>query len=143
MAAAQGERLPGEFMLIAGLDSIRYAVRPQNVGIIHDADECHDETNVQLQWWARPARLLLAGRSFPRTAIRRLCVLFVFIRMRVAFLAHSREPVFIPTPHALHGNPTKSFFLLFSVQRLPEQSVLVHSKFFEALFLHYCDYLAG
>jgi hypothetical protein len=61
MAAAQGERLPGEFMLIAGLDSIRYAVRPQKVGIIHDADKCHDETTVQLQWWARPARLLLAG----------------------------------------------------------------------------------
>jgi hypothetical protein len=27
---------------------IRYAVRPQSVGIIHDADECHDETMIQL-----------------------------------------------------------------------------------------------
>ena len=36
------------FILITGMDGIRYAVRPQAVGIIHDADECHDETLVQL-----------------------------------------------------------------------------------------------
>jgi hypothetical protein len=35
-------------LLITGLDGIRYAVRPQLVGIIHDADECHDETLIQL-----------------------------------------------------------------------------------------------
>ena len=29
-------------------DGIRYAVRPQLIGIIHDADECRDETLVQL-----------------------------------------------------------------------------------------------
>lgn len=46
--ATQGERIPGGFILITGLDGIRYAVRPQSVGIIHDADECHDETIVQL-----------------------------------------------------------------------------------------------
>jgi hypothetical protein len=43
MATAQGERITGGFNLIADLDGIRYAVRPQSVGIIHDADECHDE----------------------------------------------------------------------------------------------------
>jgi hypothetical protein len=48
MSAAQGERIPGGFILITGMDGIRYAVRPQSVGIIHDADECHDETIVQL-----------------------------------------------------------------------------------------------
>ena len=35
--AAQGERIGGGFILITGLDGIRYAVRPQSVGIIHDA----------------------------------------------------------------------------------------------------------
>jgi hypothetical protein len=40
----QGDRIAGGFILITGLDGIRYAVRPQSVGIIHDADECRDET---------------------------------------------------------------------------------------------------
>jgi hypothetical protein len=44
----QGERIGGGFILITGLDGIRYAVRPQSVGIIHDADECRDETMIQL-----------------------------------------------------------------------------------------------
>jgi hypothetical protein len=43
-----GERIAGGFILIAGLDGIRYAIRPQSVGIIHDADGCRDETMVQL-----------------------------------------------------------------------------------------------
>jgi hypothetical protein len=47
--AVHGERISGGFILITGLDGIRYAVRPQSVGIIHDADECHDETLVQLR----------------------------------------------------------------------------------------------
>ena len=47
MATAQGARVGG-FILITGLDGIRYAVRPQSVGIIRDAAECHDETLVQL-----------------------------------------------------------------------------------------------
>ena len=46
---ARGERISGGFILITGLDGIRYAVRPQSVGIIHDADECRDETMIQLQ----------------------------------------------------------------------------------------------
>jgi hypothetical protein len=48
MPALQGKRLPGGFLLITGIDGVRYAVRPQSVVIIHDADECHDETIVQL-----------------------------------------------------------------------------------------------
>lgn len=45
---AQGERIAGGYILITGLNGIRYAVRPQSVGIIHDADECHDETMILL-----------------------------------------------------------------------------------------------
>ena len=48
MSVPQGERIPGGFILIKGMDGIRYAVRPQSVGIIHDADECQDETLIQL-----------------------------------------------------------------------------------------------
>ena len=46
--AAQGERIAGGLLLITGIDGIRYAIRPQSVAIIHDADECHDYTLVQL-----------------------------------------------------------------------------------------------
>lgn len=46
--AVQGKRIPGGFILITGLDGVRYAVRPQSVGIPLDADECHDETLIQL-----------------------------------------------------------------------------------------------
>ena len=35
---AQGERTHGGFILITGLDGIRYALRPQSIGIIHDAE---------------------------------------------------------------------------------------------------------
>jgi hypothetical protein len=48
MSVAQGERIPGGFILITGIDGIRYAVRHNSVAVIHDADECHDETLVQL-----------------------------------------------------------------------------------------------
>jgi hypothetical protein len=51
MAVAQGERIPGGFILITGIDGIRYAVRHNSVAVIHDADECHDETLVQLHGW--------------------------------------------------------------------------------------------
>jgi hypothetical protein len=44
----QGERIAGGFILITAIDGIRYAVRPQAVGIVHDADGCRDETLVQL-----------------------------------------------------------------------------------------------
>jgi hypothetical protein len=43
-----GERISGGFILITGLDGIRYPVRPQSVGLILDADECRDETLMQL-----------------------------------------------------------------------------------------------
>ena len=46
--AVEDERIPGGFILITGLDGIRYAVRPQSIGIIHDADKYRDETLVQL-----------------------------------------------------------------------------------------------
>jgi hypothetical protein len=48
MAAVQGERIAGGFTLITGIDGVRYAVRQQSVAVVHDADECHDETIVQL-----------------------------------------------------------------------------------------------
>jgi len=48
MATAQGERIPGGFILITGIDGIRYAVRQHSVAVIHDADERHDETMVHL-----------------------------------------------------------------------------------------------
>jgi len=38
--AVQGERIAAGFILITGLDGIRYAVPPQSIGIIRDADEC-------------------------------------------------------------------------------------------------------
>jgi hypothetical protein len=56
----QGERIAGGnatfgdagrrsgFILITGIDGVRYAVRQHAVAIIHDADECRDETIVQL-----------------------------------------------------------------------------------------------
>jgi hypothetical protein len=48
MSVAQGERIPSGFILITGIDGIRYAVRHNSVAVIHDADECRDETLVQL-----------------------------------------------------------------------------------------------
>jgi len=36
--AVQGERIPGGFILITGLDGIRYAGRPQSIGIVHDVN---------------------------------------------------------------------------------------------------------
>ena len=48
MAAVQGERIPGGFILIIGVDGVRHAVRHNAVAVLHDADECHDETLVQL-----------------------------------------------------------------------------------------------
>lgn len=48
MTAVQGERLPGGFILITGIDGTRYAVRQHSVAVIQDADECHDETMVLL-----------------------------------------------------------------------------------------------
>jgi hypothetical protein len=45
VSAVQGQRVPGGgFMLITAQDGIRYALRPNQVAVVHDADECHDET---------------------------------------------------------------------------------------------------
>ena len=63
MSAAQGERIPGGFILITGIDGIRYAVRHNSVAVIHDADECQDETLVQLHGGAVVRVALLARRS--------------------------------------------------------------------------------
>ena len=46
--AVQGERIAGGFILVTGIDGTRYAVRQQAVTVLHDADECRDETMVQL-----------------------------------------------------------------------------------------------
>lgn len=48
MSAVRCERLPGGFTLLTGVDGTRYAVRQHAVAVIHDADECRDETIVQL-----------------------------------------------------------------------------------------------
>jgi len=48
MAAVQGERDTGRFHPYYGIDGTRYAVRQHSVSVIHDADECRDETFVQL-----------------------------------------------------------------------------------------------
>lgn len=48
MQSAQGLRVGAGFILITGIDGTRYAVRQHAVAVIHDADECHDETIVQL-----------------------------------------------------------------------------------------------
>jgi hypothetical protein len=45
--AAQGERIAGGF-LITGIDGTRYALRQQAITVVHDADECRDETVLQL-----------------------------------------------------------------------------------------------
>jgi len=43
----QGERIAG-FILITGIDGIRYAVRQHAVSVISDHDEAQDETSVLL-----------------------------------------------------------------------------------------------
>lgn len=48
MTAAQGQRVCGGFILITGIDGVRYAVRRSAVSVIQDTDECHDETLVVL-----------------------------------------------------------------------------------------------
>ena len=43
----QGERIAG-FILITGIDGIRYAVRQHAVSVISDHDEAQDETQIVL-----------------------------------------------------------------------------------------------
>jgi hypothetical protein len=40
--------MPGAFIVITGQDGIRYALRPNQVAVFHDADECHDETVLRI-----------------------------------------------------------------------------------------------
>jgi hypothetical protein len=47
-ACSGGSGCPAGFILITGIDGTRWAVRQQSVTIIHDADECRDETNLFL-----------------------------------------------------------------------------------------------
>jgi DNA polymerase-3 subunit epsilon len=42
MSAVQGQRISGGFILITGRDGIRYVLRPNQIVVIHDADECHE-----------------------------------------------------------------------------------------------------
>ncbi len=44
MSAVQGQRVPGGFILITGQEGIRYALRPNQVAVVHGADDCQDET---------------------------------------------------------------------------------------------------
>ena len=48
MSAVQGQRMPGGFILITGQSGIRYALRPNQVAVIHEADECRDETVLRI-----------------------------------------------------------------------------------------------
>ena len=48
MSAVQGQRMPGGFVLITGQDGIRDALRPNQVALAHDADDCHDETVLRI-----------------------------------------------------------------------------------------------
>jgi hypothetical protein len=48
LAMVQGERIAGGFILITGVDGVRYAVRHHAIAVILDADECRDETIVHL-----------------------------------------------------------------------------------------------
>ena len=48
MSAVQGQQISGGFVLITGQDGIRYALRPNQIAVIHDADECHEETVLRI-----------------------------------------------------------------------------------------------
>lgn len=66
----QGERIPGGFVLITRLDGIRYVVRPQSVGIIHDADAGRDETLVQLPSTSASTPMRRRSPTRPRASVR-------------------------------------------------------------------------
>jgi hypothetical protein len=48
MRVRQSQRVPGGFILITGQDGIRYVLRPNRVTVVHDADECQDETILRI-----------------------------------------------------------------------------------------------
>jgi hypothetical protein len=90
--AVQGERIGAGFILVTGLDGIRYAMRPQSVGIIHGADECGDETMIQLHGghvFGSRARLTKFWRGSPDNQGSRPDD----IARRFVPHAHSRDPV--------------------------------------------------
>jgi len=49
VSAVQGQRMPGGFILVTGQDGVRYALRPNQVAVAHDADECQDETILRIK----------------------------------------------------------------------------------------------
>jgi hypothetical protein len=44
VSAVHDQRVLGSFILITGHDPIRYALPPNQVAVVHDADGCQDET---------------------------------------------------------------------------------------------------
>jgi hypothetical protein len=48
VSAVQGQRCRVVSSLIIGQDGIRYALRPNQVAVVHDADECQDETILRI-----------------------------------------------------------------------------------------------
>lgn len=58
----QGERIAG-FILITGIDGIRYAVRQHAVSVVSDHDEAQDETQMVLHGGRGRARAMFARRS--------------------------------------------------------------------------------
>jgi hypothetical protein len=48
VSAVQGNRIAGGFIVITGQDGIRYALRPSQVAVVHDADECQDESVLRI-----------------------------------------------------------------------------------------------
>jgi len=48
VSVGRGQRVPGGFIVITGQDGIRYALRPNQVAVIHDADGRHDETVLRI-----------------------------------------------------------------------------------------------
>jgi hypothetical protein len=48
VSTVQGQRVPGGFILVTGQDGVRYALRPNQVAVAHDSDECQDETILRI-----------------------------------------------------------------------------------------------
>jgi hypothetical protein len=48
VSAVQRSAIAGRFHPHHGQDGIRYALRPNQVAVVHDADECQDETIIRI-----------------------------------------------------------------------------------------------
>jgi hypothetical protein len=68
----QGERIAG-FILITGIDGIRYAVRQHAVSVLSDHDPAQDETCVVLHWWRCRQGARFAGRSADVVRVGAIC----------------------------------------------------------------------